>query len=214
VPLLLCDLDDTVLDRSAAFAAWVDRFLARRGLDAAEHRPWLLDIDEAGYRPRREFFALVRERLHLPDSVETLIAEFYGEFASLFRLEADTEAAVQRVRQRGWRVAIVTNGSPSQEDKILATGLDRLVDAWCISEVEGSRKPDVGLLQTAAERCREPLESAWLIGDNAECDIGAAHAAGIPSVWLRHRRTWPLPHFTPTHQADSFPEAVDLALSK
>lgn len=107
----------------------------------------------------------------------------------------------------------MTNGSPSQEDKILATGLHELVDTWCISEVEGCRKPEVRLLQIAADRCGEPLDSALMIGDNPESDIGAAHAAGIRSVWLRHGRTWSHPDFAPTYQADSFPEAVELVMS-
>jgi putative hydrolase of the HAD superfamily len=210
--LLLCDLDDTVLDRAGAFARWAVRFLASRRLDA-RHRAWLLEIDEDGYRPRSEFFSLVRCEFALPDSVEDLISDFYKEFAALFQLETEVRAALQRAQKQGWRVAIVTNGSPTQEGKILATGLDGLVDTWCISEVEGCRKPDARLLHIAADRCGQPLSSAWMIGDNAEQDIGAAHAAGIPSVWIRHGRAWPLADFTPTQQADSFPEAVDLVLS-
>ena len=53
-----------------------------------------------------------------------------------------------------------------------------------------------------------------MIGDNPDSDIGAAHAAGIRSVWLRHGRPWPREDFAPTHEADSFPEAVDMVLSE
>ena len=57
------------------------------------------------------------------------------------------------------------------------------------------------------------LDGAWMIGDNADADIGAAHAAGIRSVWLRHGRPWPREDFAPTYEADSFPEAVEMVFS-
>lgn len=44
MPLLLCDLDDTVLDRAATFRRWVEGFLARRGLDPAG-AGWLIEQD-------------------------------------------------------------------------------------------------------------------------------------------------------------------------
>ncbi len=210
--LLLCDLDDTVLSRRAAFARWLEQFAAARGL-GAEDRAWLVEIDADGYRRRPEFFSLVRDRLDLPNSIESLLGQFYGVFALLFECDAEVRAALERARTAGWKIAIVTNGSPAQEGKILATGLDRLVDTWCISEVEGYRKPDVRLLDIAARRCGVPLERAWMIGDNGECDIGAAVAAGIPSVWIGERRPWPLVEFSPTYEAASFAEAVDLALA-
>ena len=86
------------------------------------------------------------------------------------------------------------------------TGLDRLVDAWCVSEIEGSWKPSVPLLAIAAERCGESLSDAWMIGDGPDTDILAADTAGIPSVWLRHGRAWPREDFRPTFEASSFAE--------
>ena len=123
-------------------------------------------------------------------------------------------AALASACGHGWSIAIVTNGPDTQHDKIHHAGLEPLVDAWCVSSAEGHWKPDARLLEIAAARCDLTLEGAWMIGDNPDSDIGAANAAGIQSVWLRHGRTWPREDFAPTHVADSFPEAVEMVLSE
>lgn len=142
------------------------------------------------------------------------MAAYYREFNGLFSCDAAVLAALAAARGAGWRVAIVTNGSPAQEDKMAAAGLAGVVDTWCVSSIEGTRKPEPRLLEIASQRCGEPLASAWMVGDSPEADIGAADAAGIRSVWIRHGRTWPAGlGFAPTLEADSFPEAVGLVLS-
>lgn len=168
----------------------------------------MIEHDRSGFRPRDEFFAGVRQRFDVPLSVDELITEFYTAFPPLFTCADEVRDSLVRARRQGWRIAIVTNGSPTQELKIAAAGLDRLVDTWCISSVEGVRKPDPRLLEIAAERCGATLAGAWLIGDAPDADIGAAVAAGLSSIWLRHGRPWPRDDYWPTFEADSFREAV------
>jgi putative hydrolase of the HAD superfamily len=213
VPLLLCDMDDTLLDRAGTFQRWVTGFLDQRDAEAS-HAGWFIEQDRQGRRPRAELFSAAKQRLGLPEAVEDLVAAFYRDFAAMFQLDPAVASALARARRSGWRIAIVSNGTPAQEPKIFASGLDAAVDAWCISGIEGCWKPQVRLLEIAAQRCAVPLAQAWMIGDSPEADIGGAWAAGIPSVWLRHDRAWPLPDFAPTLEADSFPEAVDLVLRR
>lgn len=210
--LLLCDLDDTVVDRASTFRRWAEGFVSSRSLGPAALE-WFLAEDGDGYRPRPELFALAARRFPLGDGVDDLVAGFYREFGSLFRCGPEVRRALQQARRDGWKLALVTNGTPEQETKIRAAGLDRLVDTWCISGVEGCRKPGTRLLRLAAERCRLPLSRAWMVGDSPEADVGAAHAASIPSVWLRRGRAWPLADFRPTAVADDFPAAVDVVLA-
>jgi len=212
LPVLLCDLDDTLVDRGAAFARWAAEFAAQHG-QSDDFVEWLFEIDDAGFGPRPEFFVSIHERLALAQTVDELIADYYRAFLPQFRSDDAVRAALASARAQGWSIAIVTNGPDTQHDKIHHAGLEPLVDAWCVSSVEGHWKPDARLLELAAERCNLTLDGAWMIGDNPDSDIGAAHAAGIRSVWLRHGRPWPRADFAPTYEADSFPEAVDLVLS-
>lgn len=212
MPLLLCDLDDTILDRTTTFQAWAETFAAERQLDHT-FIAWLVEEDQRGYRPRDEVFAAVALRLGLDDTERPhLLTAFRRDFTWMFRCAQAERDALAAARRRGWRIAVVTNGSAHQLDKIAAANLGDLVDACCVSAVEGVRKPDPSLLRIAADRCSSTLAGAWLIGDNADTDIAAAKAAGISSVWLRHGRTWPSQDFQPTREADTFAEAVDLVI--
>ena len=211
--LLLCDLDDTLLDSAAAFQRWATAFASIHDQDGL--LSWLMGWED---RVRRfgapnELFEGLHNRLALTGSVDDSVGDYYEELITLLRCEATVSGALVRIREQGWSVAIVTNGGSRQEDKIRRTGLDQLVDSWCISDVEGFRKPDVRLLEIAADRCGESLSDAWMIGDGADTDIAAASAVGIRSVWLGHGRVWPGVDFRPTFEATCFADAVDLVLN-
>ena len=70
MPLLLIDLDDSLIDRNASFAAWARAFCAEKGREPDVD--WLIATDRRGYAERGELFELVRERFGLADSVEEL----------------------------------------------------------------------------------------------------------------------------------------------
>jgi putative hydrolase of the HAD superfamily len=210
--LLLCDLDETLVDRSAAFRRWAAELASDRGLDA-QVVEWLVVEDRGGMRPREELFALVKDRLGWSEPLSELIDGFNGRFPTHFHCHVEVRAALTRARQAGWSIAIVTNGGPIQADKIAHADLAPLVDAVCISSVDGFAKPDRRLLDLAATRCRSSLEGAWLIGDNPDTDIAAAHHAGINSAWLTLDRQWDRTEFGPTVIAETFPSAVTTILT-
>jgi putative hydrolase of the HAD superfamily len=210
VGLLLCDLDDTLLDRARAFGQWAESFAEQNGDRCAV--PWLREQDQDGYKPRSEFFAAIRARFESAGSVEELTASFYEQLTGLLRLEIPVRRCLESLRSEGWRIAIVTNGSPNQANKIRATGLDELVDAWCVSSLEGWRKPDGRLFALAAQRCGVPLDGAWVVGDGPDSDIEGAHQLSLPSVWLSRGRVWDREKFRPTRVADSFEVATSILL--
>lgn len=45
MPLLLCDLDDTILDRAGAFALWAETFVGMWELQGDAHA-WLVEQDK------------------------------------------------------------------------------------------------------------------------------------------------------------------------
>ncbi len=211
--LLLCDLDDTILCRHDAFVRWARAYVHERGLPAAEAE-WLVELDQDGYRPRDEFFALVAERDGLGTTPDDVAERYRLDFLRSFRCPPDAADALTRARRAGFSVAIVTNGERrAQEAKLHAAGLPQLVDAVCISEVEGFAKPDRAIFERAAHRCGADLAGAWMIGDHPHNDIGGARAVGARTVWIPNGRRWPeeLP-FSPDAEATTFAQAVDLVL--
>ncbi len=208
--LLLCDLDDTVLDRASTFERWALSFVSAWGLGPRAVAQ-LIEIDERGYQDREEFAGLVSDQFGIEPPLTA--ASFRAAFAPLFECEEEVVESLEHARREGARIAIVTNGEDTQLRKVEAAGLLSLVDCVCVSQLEGCRKPDKRLVTIAAERVGETLNGAWLVGDNADTDIAAAVNAGIRSVWLHHGRTWTRTDFTPTAIATTFAEAVATVLA-
>jgi len=208
MPLLLADLDDTLIDRRGSFRDWAETFCTRHGLDADEV-PWLVELDAYGYTPREEVFTRIRERFFFAEPVDQLVAAYRDEYPSFARPPGEEAIALLRgLRAGGWRIGVVTNGHPVQLRKLEVTGLAPLVDACCVSELEGVRKPEPAIFERAAGRCGEPLAGAWMIGDNPVADIGGADALGLSTIWLRHGRDWEEPRFAPTLAVDTLEEAL------
>ena len=207
MPLLLIDLDDTLIDRTAGLRRWAQRFCGEYEL--GDEVEWILEADGRGYTPRRDFHDAIRRRFVLRATVEELAERYdadYPEFA--VAPSAEARVLLERLRREGWRVGVVTNGRPLQARKLAAAGLEELVDACCISEVEGVRKPDRRLFERAAALCGLPLTGAWMAGDNPNADMRGAHALGLHTIWFRLGRDWEEPDFTPTLAVDSLEEAL------
>lgn len=208
MPLLLCDLDDTLFDNAAAFDRWVHSFVEQHNCleDLAELLSFSVAVRSEGRES--QFLRMLTSRYDLGITLSEMTDLYYDQSIALLVCENQTKNSLRYLRDFGWQIAIVTNGGKYQEQKIHKTGLDSLVDAWCVSETEGTAKPDPQLLEIAAHRCGTELTDAWLIGDNPATDIVAAHRSGIRSVWIRHGRRWTETDFAPTLQADSFAGGV------
>lgn len=208
MPLLLCDLDDTLVDRARVFAEWADEFSQCHHLDA-DGRRWLVAIDQRGSAPREKFWTAMKERFHLRADVEGLVAQWSTCFPDRYRCDQIVLDELASLRNAGWTLAIVTNGGADvQARKLAASSLDQIAHAVCISGADGLRKPDRAIFALAAKRAAHPLHGGWMIGDNPHEDIeGAAHA-GLRTIWLHRGRTWPLDSVAPDITADDIVQAL------
>jgi putative hydrolase of the HAD superfamily len=214
VPLLLVDLDDTLIDRAGAFARWAREFASARGGSPADAQ-WLAAADKDGLEQRERLAVMIGERFGLDSRTGAgLLAELRGGLVSQIVPDDAVTGALRDARAAGWVPFVVTNGTVEQQErKLRCAGLDREVAGWVISEGAGIRKPDPEILRLAAARAGQPLDGAWMIGDSAEADISGARNAGLPGIWLHRGRPWPLTAFQPCHTADSFPHAVGMVLA-
>ncbi|RLK22580.1 haloacid dehalogenase-like hydrolase [Micromonospora sp. M71_S20] len=127
--LALFDLDNTLIDRQAAFREWAEEFVTDRGLDD-KALTWLIATDAHMPGPRGPFFTAVRDEFALTQAAEDLWQQYRQRVPELVSCRAEDLDALRQLRSAGWRIGIVTNGrTDNQQGKIRRTRLDVLVDA-------------------------------------------------------------------------------------
>ncbi|MDQ1035270.1 putative hydrolase of the HAD superfamily [Streptomyces sp. V3I8] len=207
--LLLLDLDNTLIDRDAAFRAAVAGFLAEHGLPVSD-LTWVVAVDASGYTPRHEVAAALTDRYsNLVPAAAIRVLLDTGAADRVVLARASREALI-RAWVAGWTCVIVTNGrTVQQEAKIRNTGLDQLVRGWVISEEVGHTKPQPQIFQAAAATVGLPLPGAWVIGDSPHADIAGAHMLGLRNVWVTNGRPWPRNSYQPTYVAHDVASAIN-----
>jgi putative hydrolase of the HAD superfamily len=210
MPLALFDLDNTLVDREAAFAGWARAFCATWGLPESSHAE-LVTADDDGLRDRSELLAAVRTRFDLDVDIDDLVEAYHVDYPAQFSFPDTSRAALRRLRSSGWKVAVVTNGPRFQERKLEVTGLTEEVDAVCVSADVGSWKPDPGIFTEAARRCGCDLEG-WMVGDSSAADIRGGQGVGLRTIWIHRSRAWELGDPRPDAVAADVPAAVRIIL--
>ena len=212
MPLVIFDLDNTLVDRAASFRAWAEGLVSRLGLDPAEVA-WLTAADGDGFTPRPEYLSAVRDRYGWDRPLDALLDEYRRDIVAAIGPDPAVNGALDRLRAAGWRVAIATNGDTDQQwNKIRRAGLDGRADGIAVSAEVGCAKPDRRMFEAAAARSGVPLTGAWMVGDCPIRDIGGGRAAGLRTVWMRRGRDWDAAEPPPDATADSIAEAVGVIM--
>jgi FMN phosphatase YigB (HAD superfamily) len=214
VPLVLFDLDNTLIDRAASFRRWAARFAGACSL-GPEDVAWLVATDEDGFADRPAFMAAVQQRYALPGSIDVLLADYRAAIVAAVEPDPVVPSALAGLRAAGWRIAIATNGDAEQQAaKIRQARLDQYVDAVAISGEVGAAKPDRRLFEAAAERCGARLsDGGWMVGDCPDRDVAGAQRIGLRTIWMRRGREWDRVAGSPTAVVDDIPAAAEILLA-
>ncbi|RZU65236.1 putative hydrolase of the HAD superfamily [Microterricola gilva] len=208
MPVFL-DLDNTLVDRDAAFSQWADVAVASWGGEASDAE-WLIRADAHGYTPRAELAAMILERLK-PDTsdLDVLVAQLLYEHVDFIECYPGVLAQLDGLAAIGERLVIVTNGdSQQQRMKLRRTALAEIVTGSVISGELGFKKPDARIF-AAAREVAQADGIAWMVGDHAEADIAGGRAAGLATAWVAHGRLWSEP-WAPTLMCDGTAEVLAL----
>lgn len=205
--LLLLDLDNTLIDRDAAFRGAVTAFLAGHALPPHDVE-WVMALDASGYTPRHEVARAMGSRYGVGQ--EAVRSFLDRGAADRVVLDGPTRTALGRAVTGGWTLVIVTNGRTAQQEaKIRNTGLDQLTHGWVVSEAVGHKKPAPEIFHAAAAAVGSTLDGAWVIGDSPHADIGGAAAIGAHSVWVSAGRPWPGTPHRPTRSCSDAACAIE-----
>lgn len=210
-PLVLFDLDNTLVDRRGTLAGWAAEFTAQHGLEDGDQANVLGMVAERAYPST---FEAIRTRYRLPVSTAELWRAYCTDIAALVSCQAGVLNGLEELRAAGWRVGVATNGAADiQRAKLRATGISERVDGVFVSEEADARKPQTRHFALAAARCGTVLgDGTWMVGDNPANDIGGGRSAGLRTIWIGNGRSWPPNVPGPDHVVPHARAAIDLLL--
>ena len=182
IQAVLFDLDNTLLDRDAAFLRYAEYFYHAHSVVGRTHTleqalDRLIAFDQRGSRPKEDVFAdVLREWPDLHRTVPELIAAFWARFPSYFTLDEPTAHLLRDLSGHGMPYGVVTNGAATQFDKMRASGLDRWVHPHTVvvSDLIGVAKPAPRIFHEALSRVQQDPQRTLFVGDNPEADIRGA----------------------------------------
>jgi len=200
------DLDDTILDDSSTVSScWlvacaehrsemggrdpvtvydaIERVREWYWSDAERHRVGRLDLAAA----RREVvrLSLAEIGVDAPDLAEKIGDRYHALRDAGIQPFADAVATVRWLRDRGCRLALLTNGSSdAQRSKVTRFGLAGLFDTILIEGELGFGKPDPRVYARALDELDVSPADAWMVGDNLEWDVAQPQRQGILGIWI------------------------------
>jgi putative hydrolase of the HAD superfamily len=152
-------------------------------------------------------YELDRELLH------TVLELDHRALASQFEVPAPTLAAMQALRERGYRVGLVSNATPTgkvMRHDLEVLGLADLIDVAAYSSEVGFRKPHPRIYLTVTEALGfEPAECLF-VGDRVKEDILGSQALGMQAVLSHEFRQEETAEARPLAVITRFPELLDV----
>ena len=193
---VLFDLDNTLIDRSKAFARLFEHWyqilpLTGRPVDVAAFVSRMARRGN-GYEPITDIYQdMLDEWPGSFSSLDAAVETHFNMMPKVVTLHPKTEAMLRRFRSNGVPVGVVTNGSSkTQWGKLRNTGIAALVEACVVSEDLGTRKPNPAIFLHAVELIGAEAESTLFVGDNVEQDIIGAFQVNMQTAWMSLGRTW------------------------
>jgi phosphoglycolate phosphatase len=187
IRLVLIDLDGTLIDSIDDIHAAVNRMLAEQGqapLDLPEVRHMV--GDGAAVLIERVLAARPALGLDPGTALERYLELYEAEPLGLTRLYPGVAATLDRLRERGLRLAVCTNKPERPSRAILESfGLVDRFERIVGGDTLPWRKPDRRMLDSILADLGESTATAVLVGDS-EVDAAAAAAAELPFVLMSY----------------------------
>jgi len=219
--LVLFDIDDTLIDHSAAVRHGVTALFEQiRPAEHASafHASWVAAMKmyfprylarELSYQDHRR--ARMRQSVgtHLSDAqADELFDVYFRVYETKWSLFSDVLPCLDELD--GHRLGIISNGNGAeQRSKLERTGIADRFEFVHISDDCGHAKPAAEIFLRACTMAGVAPQDAMYIGDLYEIDAIGARAAGLHGVWLNRDATQDREHAPPTIRGlDELPSLV------
>lgn len=214
-PIVVFDLDGTLVDTAPDLVATLNAILAREGLPSVDYEA-ARNFVGGGARLMVERGFATAGRTIPTAAVDGFTRDFLDYYAAHIADRSEpfpgVEPVLDTLAERGYRLAVCTNKVEKLSVVLLeALGLAKRFSAICGADTFGVIKPDPEILHRTIARAGATGGGAVMVGDSIT-DIDTARAAGIPVVAVDFGYTdTPVATMAPdriiSHFAD-LPEAV------
>jgi 2-haloacid dehalogenase len=211
------DVNETLSDLSPLGARFVEV-----GASASAAPPWFSSVLRDGFAltvagDNPTFAGVAREVLlvHLAEaqlnrSAEEAATHVMDGFASL-ELHADVAPGIDRLREDGFRLVTLSNGSASVADRLLTSGnLRDRFEALLSVEDADAWKPDPRAYAHAVTSCGVDASEVMLVAVHP-WDVDGAARAGLQSCWVnRSGGAYPATFTPPSYTVDGVEQIPEL----
>ncbi|HEX5242803.1 MAG TPA: HAD family hydrolase [Tepidisphaeraceae bacterium] len=211
ITAILFDLDDTLNDRRASWAGFVE--VLRREFqhriapfDKSDILKIISTADRGGYRPKAELFTDLCEQLPWIHALTPReLEDFWRQsFPRCMVAREGARSILAALKSARFRLGIVTNGrTDMQMRKIHHMGLHDLVEVVIVSESVGVKKPQPEIFLQAVRALSSSSENTLFVGDNPELDIVGPAQVGMQTAWITLGRGWPAEYNEPNYRLSS-----------
>ncbi len=206
----LFDLDNTLIDREAAFIRFASHFYEQHLRNATtmsreEVVARMVHWDQDGYVDREIMFTQwLKEWPEAGLEPDRLLPYYRSEMKQHVQPDADNNRLLADLNRQAAPWGIVTNGkTATQHIACQAAGLDQLAPFIIVSEAAGYAKPDPRIFQDALNLTGlASPEQVMFVGDNPRADIDGAKRFGMKTAWVRRGRQFPDDLLPPDHIVD------------
>jgi HAD superfamily hydrolase (TIGR01509 family) len=199
IQAVLFDLFETLVTESAASVRRASSLAAELGVDQNTYRKHWRSLRPEIVLGRCSFrnalTQIVRALGGTPDEklLEQLRSERLRQKAAVLRtVDPDVLAAIDTLRARGLKLAVVTNSFAEDVAGWEGSPLRSFFDIMLCSCAVGLAKPDPEIYRLACRELRVPPARALFIGDGADNELDGALSAGLQAcraLWFLAR--WP-----------------------
>jgi len=184
-PLIVFDLDGTLVDTAPDLITALNHVLAREGLSAVPLAS-ARNMIGAGARKLIERGLEAEGRAVTIDDLNRMTADFIEFYAAHIADDSrpfeGLEAALDDLIARGYRLAVCTNKLEWLSRRLLdALDLSSRFAAICGADTFGVSKPDPAILRQTVAKAGGAVTSSIMVGDSGN-DIGVARRAGMPVI--------------------------------
>jgi putative hydrolase of the HAD superfamily len=114
----------------------------------------------------------------------TIADQYSIERTNRVDLFPGAKEALQALKNRGVRLALITNGEAAgQNAKIDRFHLRPYFEQIFVEGEVGFGKPDQRIYRLALDTLQITPQEVWMVGDNLEWEVGVPQQLGIYSVW-------------------------------